>query len=37
MTDTMDTYGTLTPYLIVPDADAEITFLETAFGATEKG
>jgi PhnB protein len=36
MTDTMNTYRTLTPYLIVPDADAEITFLKVAFGATEK-
>jgi PhnB protein len=36
MADTMDTYRTLTPYLVVPDADAEIRFLTTAFGATEK-
>jgi PhnB protein len=36
MTDTMDTYRTLTPYLVVPDADAEIRFLEAAFGAIEK-
>jgi PhnB protein len=33
-TTTMDTYRTLTPYLCVPDADAEIRFLEQAFGAT---
>lgn len=31
-----DTYRTLTPYLVVPDADAEIRFLAAAFGATEK-
>ena len=36
MADTIDTYRTLTPYLIVPDADAEIRFLEAAFGATER-
>ena len=36
MTDTLDTYRTLTPYLIVADADAEIRFLTAAFGATEK-
>lgn len=36
MADTMDTYRTLTPYLVVPDADAEIRFLTAAFGATEK-
>lgn len=30
-----DTYRTLTPYLVVPDADAEIRFLTAAFGATE--
>ena len=36
MADTMDTYRTLTPYLVVKDADAEITFLKAAFGATEK-
>jgi uncharacterized glyoxalase superfamily protein PhnB len=28
-------YRTLTPYLVVRDADAEIRFLEAAFGATE--
>jgi uncharacterized glyoxalase superfamily protein PhnB len=36
MADTMDTYRTLTPYLVVPDADAEIAFLKTAFGAVER-
>ena len=35
MADTIDTYRTLTPYLVVPDADAEMHFLTTAFGATE--
>ena len=34
MADTIDTYRTLTPYLVVADADAEIRFLEAAFGAT---
>ena len=34
MADTIDTYRTVTPYLVVPDADAEIRFLTTAFGAT---
>jgi PhnB protein len=36
MADTIDTYRTLTPYLVVPDADAEIRFLTAAFGASEK-
>ena len=36
MADTMDTYRTITPYLVVPDADAEIRFLTAAFDATEK-
>jgi PhnB protein len=35
MADTLDTYHTVTPYLVVPDADVELTFLKTAFGATE--
>jgi PhnB protein len=35
MADTLDTYRTLTPYLVVPDADAELKFLKAAFGATE--
>jgi uncharacterized glyoxalase superfamily protein PhnB len=30
-----DTYRTVTPYLVVPDADAELTFLKTAFGGSE--
>ncbi|HTV02080.1 MAG TPA: VOC family protein [Luteitalea sp.] len=33
MTDT--TYRTVTPYLCVADADAELTFLTQAFGASE--
>jgi uncharacterized glyoxalase superfamily protein PhnB len=36
MSDTIDTYRTLTPYLIVADADAEMRFLKGAFGAIEK-
>ena len=36
MADTLETYRTVTPYLVVPDADAEIKFLENAFGATGK-
>ncbi len=32
----MDTYRTVTPYLVVADADAELTFLSAAFGATEQ-
>ena len=35
MADTLATYRTITPYLVVPDADAELTFLKAAFGATE--
>ena len=35
MSDSKDTYRTVTPYLVVPDADAEITFLKAAFGGTE--
>lgn len=31
----MDTYRTITPYLVVPNADAEIRFLKAAFGAIE--
>ena len=30
-----DTYRTVTPYLVVPDADAELAFLKAAFGATD--
>src|SRR5689334_6689441 len=36
MGDSMDTYRTVTPYLVVLDADAELSFLKAAFGATEK-
>ena len=36
MADTKDTYRTVTAYFIVPNADAELTFLKAAFGATEK-
>jgi uncharacterized glyoxalase superfamily protein PhnB len=35
MTNAKDTYRTVTPYLLVPDADAELAFLKTAFGGTE--
>ncbi len=35
MPDTIATYRTVTPYLVVPNADAEIRFLKEAFGATE--
>jgi PhnB protein len=35
MADSKDTYRTVTPYLVVPDADAELAFLKAAFGATE--
>ena len=35
MPDTLSTYRTLTPYLVVPDADVEMRFLKEAFGATE--
>ena len=36
MSNTPETYRTLTPYLVVSDADAELRFLAAAFGATEK-
>jgi len=36
MADTLETYRTVTPYLVVADADAELKFLVQAFGATEK-
>ena len=36
MPDTLETYRTVTPYLVVPDADAELQFLQAAFGATEQ-
>ena len=35
MADSPTTYRTVTPYLVVSDADAELAFLKTAFGATE--
>ena len=35
MTDPKDTYRTVTPYLVVSDADTELAFLKAAFGATE--
>ena len=35
MADVKNTYRTVTPYLVVPDADAELTFLKAAFGGTE--
>ena|SRR5215471_12387597 len=35
MTNTDNTYRTVTPYLVVPDADGEIAFLKSAFGAVE--
>jgi uncharacterized glyoxalase superfamily protein PhnB len=35
MTDSQDTYRTVTPYLVVSDADTELAFLKAAFGATE--
>jgi PhnB protein len=36
MSDTLETYRTVTPYLVVPDADAELKFLVAAFDATEQ-
>ena len=35
MADSKNTYRTVTPYLLVSDADAELAFLKAAFGATE--
>jgi PhnB protein len=35
MANVKDTHRTVTPYLVVPDADAELAFLKAAFGATE--
>jgi len=35
MAQTLDSYRTLTPYLVVPDADGAVRFMEAAFGATE--
>jgi len=35
MADSKDTYRTVTPYLVVSDADTELAFLKAAFGAAE--
>jgi uncharacterized glyoxalase superfamily protein PhnB len=35
MADSKDTHHTVTPYLVVSDADAELAFLKAAFGGTE--
>jgi PhnB protein len=35
MTATKQTYRTVTPYLVVSDADAELAFLKEAFGGAE--
>jgi uncharacterized glyoxalase superfamily protein PhnB len=35
MADDINTYRTVTPYLVIQDADAEMQFLKRAFGATE--
>jgi len=35
MAETRDAYRTVTPYLLVPDADTELTFLKAAFGGNE--
>ena len=35
MPQVKDTYRTVTPYLVVPDADAELAFVNAAFGGTE--
>jgi uncharacterized glyoxalase superfamily protein PhnB len=35
MADTLETYRTVTPYLVVPDADTELKFVTAAFGALE--
>jgi len=35
MTEPKDSYRTITPYLLVPDGDAELTFLKAAFDGTE--
>lgn len=36
MSDTPSDLPTVCPYLVVPDADAVLRFLESAFGATEQ-
>ena len=35
MADTLETYRTVTPYLVVPDADRQVEFLAAAFGGSE--
>jgi PhnB protein len=35
MAEVKNTYRTVTPYLVVPDADVELSFLRAAFAATE--
>jgi PhnB protein len=35
MADSKNTYPTVTPYLVVSDADAELAFIKAAFGGTE--
>jgi uncharacterized glyoxalase superfamily protein PhnB len=35
MADSKDTYRTVTPYLVVDDADTELAFLKSAFGGAE--
>ena len=35
MADSRNTYRTVTPHLLVSDADTELAFLKAAFGATE--
>ena len=35
MANSKDTYRTVTPYLLVPDANGELAFLKAAFGGTE--
>jgi PhnB protein len=35
MPDTLETYRTVTPYLAVADADAELKFVTVAFGGRE--
>ncbi len=37
MADANNTYRTVTPYLVVPDADAELALLKAAFGGVELG
>ena len=35
MANVKETYRTITPYLVVPNADAELLFLKNAFGGVE--